>query len=96
MITCSCNIPQSPSIITKHVLIIISLLCLCTHVAIAYLLPFLLPPGLSSGSIAGIAIAGAVIFVLLVVVFAFVIGLLIYGYKNPQSKVGLYMIEVST
>ena len=50
--------------------------------------------GLSAGAVAGVATASVVIFVLAAVVFGLCIGLLIYGYRNPQSKVGLYMIEV--
>ena len=50
--------------------------------------------GLSSGAIVGISVSGIVVLVLVVMLTSVCIGLLIYGYKNPNSKIGLYMIEV--
>ena len=50
--------------------------------------------GLSSGAIVGISVSGIIVLVLVVMLTSVCIGLLIYGYKNPNSKIGLYMIEV--
>ena len=50
--------------------------------------------GLSSGAIVGISVSGIIVLVLVVMLTSVCIGLLVYGYKNPNSKIGLYMIEV--
>ena len=50
--------------------------------------------GLSSGAIVGISVVGIVVLVLVVTLTSVCIGLLVYGYRNPNSKIGLYMIEV--
>jgi hypothetical protein len=52
--------------------------------------------GLSSGAIVGISVSGVVVLVLVVVLTGVCIGLLVFGYRNPNSKIGLYMIEVRT
>ena len=51
--------------------------------------------GLSSGAIVGISVSGVVVLVLVVVLSGVCIGLLVFGYRNPNSKIGLYMIEVN-
>ena len=51
--------------------------------------------GLSSGAIVGISVSGIVVLVLVITLTGVCIALLVYGYRNPNSKIGLCMIEVS-
>ena len=78
-----------PFLITGHNIIII---IKYTHVHMY--LCYNVHTGLSSGAIVGISVSGIVVLVLVVMLTSVCIGLLIYGYKNPNSKIGLYMIEV--
>eukprot|EP00112_Aurelia_sp_Birch-Aquarium-sp1_P005108 Seg1580.6 transcript_id=Seg1580.6/GoldUCD/mRNA.D3Y31 product="Plexin domain-containing protein 2" protein_id=Seg1580.6/GoldUCD/D3Y31 len=38
-------------------------------------------------------VAGIIVGVLLVLIIAIIAGVLLYGYRNPQSKVGMFMIQ---
>ena len=43
----------------------------------------------------GISVSVIVLVLLLVAVVVVVVSLLVYGYKHPNSSLGLFMIEVS-
>ena len=49
---------------------------------------------LSTAAVVGISVGLVVVFLLLVLIVIVVLGVLIYGYKNPNSSVGMFMIEV--
>ena len=54
----------------------------------------LCPQGpLSSGAVAGVVLGGLV-FLIVLAGIAVCVGVLVYGYRNPTSKIGLFMIEV--
>ena len=56
----------------------------------------LCPQGpLSSGAVAGVVLGGLV-FLIVLAGIAVCVGVLVYGYRNPTSKIGLFMIEVCT
>ena len=48
---------------------------------------------LSSGAVAGVVLGG-VVFLIVLAGIAVCVGVLVYGYRNPTSKIGLFMIEV--
>ena len=48
---------------------------------------------LSSGAIAGVVLGGLV-FLIVLAVIAVCVCVLVYGYRHPTSKIGLFMIEV--
>ena len=48
---------------------------------------------LSAGGVVGIVLGGLV-FLALLVFIAICVGVVLYGYKHPTSKIGLFMIEV--
>ena len=48
---------------------------------------------LSSGAIAGVVLGGLVFLIVLAMIAACVC-VLVYGYRHPTSKIGLFMIEV--
>ena len=50
-------------------------------------------PYLSSGAVAGVVLGGLV-FLIVLAGIAVCVGVLVYGYRNPTSKIGLFMIEV--
>ena len=50
-------------------------------------------PPLSSGAIAGVVLGGLV-FLIVLAGIAVCVGVLVYGYRHPTSKIGLFMIEV--
>ena len=48
---------------------------------------------LSAGGVVGVVLGGLVLLALLVFI-AICVGVVLYGYKHPTSKIGLFMIEV--
>ena len=59
-----------------------------------YITPYIDPQGsLPAGAAVGGVLAGLVLLVLLVFI-AICMGVVLYGYKHPTSKIGLFMIEV--
>ena len=48
---------------------------------------------LSFGAIAGVVLGGLV-FLIVLAVIAVCVCVLVYGYRHPTSKIGLFMIEV--
>ena len=50
---------------------------------------------LPSGAVAGVVLGGLV-FLIVLAGIALCVGVLVYGYQHPTSKIGLFMIEVCT
>ena len=48
---------------------------------------------LSVGGVVGVVLGGLV-FLALLVFIAICVGVVLYGYKHPTSKIGLFMIDV--
>ena len=48
---------------------------------------------LSVGAVVG-GVLGGLVFLALLVFIAICVGVVLYGYKHPTSKIGLFMIEV--
>ena len=48
---------------------------------------------LFAGGVVGVVLGGLVLLALLVFI-AICVGVVLYGYKHPTSKIGLFMIEV--
>ena len=51
---------------------------------------------LSTGAVIGIAVSVFAVLLLLILVVGLCIGIIMYGYKNPTSPLGLFLIEVRT
>ena len=59
-----------------------------------YITPYIDPQGsLPAGTAVGGVLGGLVLLALLVFI-AICVGVVLYGYKHPTSKIGLFMIEV--
>ena len=59
-----------------------------------YITPYVDSQGsLPAGAAVGGVLGGLVLLVLLVFI-AICVGVVLYGYKHPTSKIGLFMIEV--
>lgn len=48
---------------------------------------------LSTGGVVGVVVGG-LLLVLVLIAFAVCAGVLVYGYRHPTSRIGLFMIEV--
>ena len=56
--------------------------------------PYIDPQGsLPAGAAVG-GVLGGLVFLALLVFIAVCVGVVLYGYKHPTSKIGLFMIEV--
>ena len=59
-----------------------------------YITPYITPQGsLTAGAAVG-GVVGGLVFLILLVFVAVCVGVVLYGYKRPTSKVGLFIIEV--
>ncbi len=50
--------------------------------------------GLSGGAQGGIVVVGILVILVVIVVALTACAVLVYGYRRPTSRVGLFMIEV--
>ena len=59
-----------------------------------YITPYITPQGsLTAGAAVG-GVVGGLVFLILLVFIALCVGVVLYGYKRPTSKIGLFIIEV--
>ena len=72
--------------------------CINCYLDLSTTLPYSISLGpqgssLSSGAVAGVVLGG-VVFLIVLAGIAVCVGVLVYGYQHPTSKIGLFMIEV--